>query len=144
MSCFLCYWFFSQQALGIVSFVFKCGQCAVAWVIYYYQRLVNLESKFYSVHMKMNENIFLFLPWIYRYFRGFKAQAPLEEIFLSAICLRRTSKDLNFLSFIETKSWQRHQSLSDSKNSHKKILQKNPPKQSSQKILQKYFSKKKI
>ena len=40
--------------------------------------------------------------------------------FLSAMYLRRTSKDLNFLSFllppsfsIETKSWQKHQSLSN-------------------------------
>jgi hypothetical protein len=69
----------------------------------------------------------------------------------------RTSEDLNFLPsssfFIQTKSWQKHQSLSDSnnladfnnvnkeflpENPPKKILQKNPPK----KILQKKSSKK--
>ena len=59
--------------------------------------------------------------------------------------LRRTSKDLNSTSFsIETKSWQKHQSLSDSNyladfnNVNKEFLPKNPPK----KILQKNSSKK--
>ena len=85
--------------------------------------------------------------------------------------LRRTSKDLNSSFFIETKSWQKYQSLSDSdknsspkkplpknppkkifprissqkyfpKNSPKKFSQKILPKKSSQKILQKNFSKK--
>ena len=78
--------------------------------------------------------------------------------------LRRTSKDLNFLPssfFFETKSWQKHQFLSDSnklanfnntnkefvaKKSSQKIPQKNLPKKSSQKnppkmILQKNSKK---
>ena len=67
--------------------------------------------------------------------------------------LRRTSKDLNFLPsssfFFETKSWQKHQFLSDSNklgnfnNTNKEFLlkksspQKNPPEKSSQKIFPK-------
>ena len=67
--------------------------------------------------------------------------------FLSAMSLRCTSKDLNFLPFsfsssffFETKSWQKHKFLSDSNklpnfnNTNKEFLpKKNPPKKSSQK-----------
>ena len=57
-----------------------------------------------------------------------------EFVFLSAMSLCRTSNDLNFLPssfFIETKSWQKHQSLSDSNkladinNMNKEFLPKN-------------------
>ena len=74
--------------------------------------------------------------------------------FLSAMSLRRTSKDLNFCpSSFETKSWQKHHSLSDSNklvdfnNINKEFLPKNPPKkillkESSQKNPAKKFSQK--
>ena len=77
---------------------------------------------------------------------NFWSPLQLFVVFLSAMSLRRTSKDLNFLSFLlffETKSWQKHQSLLDSNKLTadfnninkeflpKKILPKNPPKKSS-------------
>ena len=74
--------------------------------------------------------------------------------FLSAMSLRRTSKDLNFLPsssssfFFETKSWQKHKFLSDSNklanfnNTNKEFLpKKSSQKKSSQKSSQKIFPK---
>ena len=74
-----------------------------------------------------------------KYIPNFAFQAC-NYLFLSAMSLRRTSKDLNFLPssssssfFFETKSWQKQRVLSDSNNlanfnnTSKEFLPKIPP-----------------